>query len=186
MVRHGQTMNNLNKLYTGQDDVVLTDLGRQQAEAIRPVLSKFTFDRVYSSDLSRAVETQKLALPGYTAVTTPQLREFAMGSLEGQPFEVARSRDEAARKARDFTMFGGENGQQVRARVAEFLKQLEEDPCDYAIAFAHGGIMGTMVQLVLGTETDLKAVTTKNCDIHVFEFDGTRWKLLAWNYMGTV
>lgn len=185
-VRHGQTLNNLNKLYTGQTDVALTDLGRQQAEDIRPVLAGFSFDRVYSSDLSRAMETQKLALPGYTAVTTPLLREMDLGSLEGQPFEAARTRDEAARKARDFSMFGGETGQQIRERVAQFLKLLEDDPCDYAVAFAHGGIMGAMVQLVLGAEADLQAITTGNCHIHVFEYDGKRWKLLAWNYMGTV
>lgn len=54
--------------------------------------------------------TQKLALPGHTAVTTPLLREFSLGSPGGQPFVMARSRDESAHRARDFSVFGGETG----------------------------------------------------------------------------
>ena len=86
LVRHGQTTANQQKIYAGQTDVMLTEQGRQEAEAIRPILEKFTFDRVYSSDLTRALDTQKLALPGATAIQTPLLREFDEGSLVGMSF----------------------------------------------------------------------------------------------------
>ena len=53
LIRHGQTTANVSrKAYCGQTDVPLTELGRQQAEAIRPILSRHQFDRVFSSDLS--------------------------------------------------------------------------------------------------------------------------------------
>ena len=84
LVRHGQTVTNLEQRWTGQMDVALTELGRQEAESIRPILEKFTFDKVFSSDLSRAVITQQLALPGYTAAQTPLLREFDVGTLAGK------------------------------------------------------------------------------------------------------
>ena len=62
LVRHGQTTANQQKIYAGQTDVLLTEQGRQEAESIRPILEKFTFDRVYSSDLTRARRTAE-ALP---------------------------------------------------------------------------------------------------------------------------
>ncbi len=187
LIRHGQSEANLNQTYTGQSDVPLTETGRKEAEAIRPILEKFTFDRVYSSDLSRAVDTQKLALPGVEAQTTPLLREFALGSLVGMKFtEVREKYGTQIAKNRDYSPFGGESSEDVCRRLQEFLTMLEADPCDCVAAFAHGGIMGSMMQIVLGTDYDRAAVRSNNCAIHVFEYDGTKWRLLAWNYMGRI
>ena len=171
-VRHGESVNNLLKRYTGQSDVPLTELGRQQAEKIRPVLAGIPFERVYSSDLCRAVDTQKLALPGVTAIQTPLLREIDVGSIAGLPFDPT-----GKLKRTD-----GENWEMVAQRLKKFLSQLESDPCDYVAAFCHGGILKTMLELVLETPYTKGNVINDNCNICVFEFDGTRWKLLAWNY----
>ena len=77
MIRHGQTTANETVTYAGQTDAKLTELGKQQAAAIAPVLEGIPFDKVYSSDLSRAYVTQQLALPDYTATLLPLLREYA-------------------------------------------------------------------------------------------------------------
>ena len=172
LIRHGESVNNLLKRYTGQSDVPLTALGRQQAEEIRPVLACIPFERVYSSDLCRAVDTQKLALPGFTAIQTPLLREIDVGSIAGLPFHPT-----AMAKRTD-----GENWEMVAQRLKKFLSQLESDPCGYVAAFCHGGILKTMLELVLETPYAKGNVINDNCNICVFEFDGTRWKLLAWNY----
>lgn len=185
LVRHGQTTANLSKIYAGQTDVPLTEQGRKEAESIRPVLAEFSFDRVYSSDLSRAVDTQRLALPGATAIQTPLLREFDVGNLVGRSFaEVAAQIDDSFRWRRDYTGFGGENADMVCARLRQFLASLEADPCDTAIAFVHNGVMNMMLQVVLETGFSYSAAYSKNCAINVFEFDGEKWRLLAWNYMG--
>ena len=187
LVRHGQTTANLNKIYAGQTDVPLTEQGRKEAEAIRPILAPFSFDRVYSSDLSRAIDTQRLALPGVEATQTPLLREFDVGNLVGRSFsEVAAQISEEFRWRRDYTGFSGENADMVCARLVKFLHQLEADPCELAIAFAHNGIMNMMLRTVLGSSFDYSAAYSRNCAIHVFEYDGTKWRLLAWNYMGTI
>lgn len=187
LVRHGQTTANLNKIYAGQTDVPLTEQGRKEAESIRPILEKFTFDRVYSSDLSRAVDTQRLALPGAVAIQTPLLREFDVGSLVGKTFaEVSAQTSEEFRWKRDYTVFGGENAEMVCQRLRQFLSSLEADPCENAIAFAHNGVMNMMLRIVLGNNFNYAAVYSRNCAIHVLEFDGTHWRLLAWNYMGPI
>ena len=86
LVRHGQSVANVTKIYSGHNDVPLTEEGRAQAVALRPVLSELTFDRVYSSDLSRAIDTQLLALPGVEGIRTPLLREIDVGRAAGYPW----------------------------------------------------------------------------------------------------
>lgn len=187
LVRHGQTTANLNKIYAGQTDVPLTEQGRKEAESILPVLAEFSFDRVYSSDLSRAVDTQRLALPGAVAIQTPLLREFDVGRLAGRTFdEVSAQTSEEFRWKRDYTSFGGESAEMVSQRLRQFLSSLEADPCDTAIAFVHNGIMNMMLRLVLRNDFHYAAVYSRNCAINVFDYDGSKWRLLAWNYMGPI
>lgn len=185
MIRHGQTTANLEKFYAGQSDVPLTDRGRQEALALQPILAPFSFDRVYSSDLSRALQTQQLALPGVPALQTPALREFDVGSLLGKSYADAfAGLDDVYRRERDYRIFGGEDARAVRRRLEGFLRSLEAEPLETVAVFTHNGILGCMLELVLGACFDTRAVKSGNCSIHVYEFDGSRWKLLAWNYSG--
>ena len=184
LIRHGQSEANLSFCYAGQSDSKLTELGRQQAMAVRPILKDISFDCVYSSDLSRAMDTQKLALPDYNAETTPLLREFAVGSLAGKPFIKLES-DPAlvSVRKRDYTPFGGENADMVYDRLRQFLSGLEQNPCENVAAFVHNGIMLTMLRVAIGTDFDYGATRSGNCAVHIFDYDGKTWRLLAWNYM---
>ena len=179
MIRHGQTVANVGILYAGQTDAKLTDLGRQQAAAIAPVLADISFDKVYSSDLSRAYETQQLALPGYSATLLPLLREYDVGSVVGMNW------DEAAEKYGpfngDYSRVGGESTQMVETRVRNFLDILEKEPCDYAAAFCHNGVMKAMLRVVLGP-FNTAPIENGNCNIAVFEYKNDTWRLLCWNY----
>jgi len=185
LIRHGQTTANFKKNFVGQSDVPLPETGRQQAEAIRPILAKFPFDRVFSSDLSRAIDTQKISLPFEGAERTELLREYSVGTLEGRNWEefYANGQNAEIRKTRNYTSFGGENSEMVQSRVRKFLKELEDSPSDYVAAFAHCGLMTVFLQVVLGASFDHRITQTPNCAIHVFEYDGNKWSLLAWNYM---
>lgn len=183
-IRHGQTDANFQGIYSGQSDVMLTELGRQQAESLRPVLERFSFDRVYSSDLTRAIHTQQLALPCYEGIRTPLLREYDVGSLTGLPYETARQR--YGNVSGDYVPYGGEDIQMVQQRVRSFLDLVEQENCEYAAAFSHNGTIKAMLRLVLGEHSNTANMVNKNCSIAVFDFDGKQWRLLAWNYMDTV
>ena len=179
MIRHGQTVANENHIYAGQTDAKLTELGKQQAAAIAPVLADISFDKVYSSDLSRAYVTQQIALPGYTAIQLPLLREYDVGSVIGMDF------DEAARIHGpfngDYCRVGGESTGMVENRIRKFLDILEADPCDCVAAFCHNGVMKAMLRLVLG-DCNTAAVENGNCNIAVFEYKKGTWLLSCWNY----
>lgn len=189
LVRHGQTVANETMHYSGQSDTPLTELGRQQAMSIRPILEKIPFDKVYSSDLSRAIDTQMLALPGHTGERLPLLREINTGSLTGRFIPEAKQEMGEMGKLLPkigYTQFGGESSQQLCDRAREFLKLLEKEPRENVIAFAHNGFLCATLQAVLGGEIDRGAAASRNCAIHVFAFENGKWYLRAWNYMKEV
>lgn len=182
LIRHGQTIANLEGYYSGQSDVKLTDLGRSQAEGIRPILEKYTFDRVYSSDLSRAVDTAKLAIPGCEPIQTPLLREISIGDLTGESISAVRDRYGNLRG--NFAAFNGEDQEMIYQRAAEFMAQLEKDPREYVAAFSHNGFMKAFIRCVLGKNFDTVPLVNGNCNIAVLKYDGKRWTILVWNLAG--
>ena len=63
VIRHGESESNASKKWTGWMDVELTEKGKKDAEKAREVLKNIKFDKVYSSDLKRALDTMKIVLP---------------------------------------------------------------------------------------------------------------------------
>lgn len=184
MIRHGQSEANLGMRYTGQFDTPLTDLGREQAAALQPVLAPYTFDKVYCSDLQRTADTCANALPGVERELTPLLREYDVGSLVGKSWgEGGNFQPDDPAMRPDYTSFGGENVEMMNARVRTFMQMLESSSYEYVAAFSHFGFMKNMLQLVLGANINRNAVKTENCAIFVFEYDGEKWSLAALNYM---
>ena len=136
VVRHGQTTANVTKIYSGHSDVMLTEEGIAQAKALQPVLADFSFDRVYSSDLTRAIDTQRLALPGREGERTALLREIDVGRAMGYPWGQVPDAPEGWDSKKDpdpFFKVGGESYAQMDARIRKFMEQLEADPCDNAM-----------------------------------------------------
>ena len=191
LIRHGQTAANRDKFfYNDADNIPLTEKGREQAMQIRPLLEKFKFDRVYCSDYLRAIQTQQLALPdAENVIITPLVHEISAGELSGKPHAFVYDHLENFNgwtpvcDNRAYGEFGGESMEMVGQRLRKFLKMLEEDPCDRVAVFAHGAVMACLLRVVLQADDFCRgAVVSSNCAIHIFEYDGKRWKLLAWNY----
>ena len=191
MIRHGQTAANRDKFfYDDTQDIPLTEVGQEQAKGIRPILEKIEFDRVYSSDYRRAIQTQQLAMPdAQNVIRTPLLREISAGELGGKPFSYVYDNLEKfggwtpVIDNRAYGEFGGESMEMVGQRLRKFLKELETNPCDRVAAFAHGAVMACLLRVVVEADDFCRgAVLSSNCAIHVFDYDGTRWKLIAWNY----
>jgi len=186
-IRHGETVANRERVYSGQSNVELTEQGVAQAKALRPLLGEISFDRVYTSDLSRAIHTQEMALPGVTGIKTELLREIDVGDVAGMSIlEVNRLYPLQPGEKRDFSLFRGETFEDVCNRVRRFLDMVSATGCENVAAFAHNGVLSSALQVVLNAEIDRAAVYSQNCAVHVFEFDGKRWRLLAWNYMTKV
>jgi len=87
LVRHGQSLWNLEDRFTGWVDVPLTDKGREEARNAGKRLKDIRFDVAYTSVLSRAQETLDLIL-GVLRQRPPVIRDQALnerhyGDLQG-------------------------------------------------------------------------------------------------------
>lgn len=60
--RHGETQDNADMIFCGWRDVGLTETGVQQAEILAEKLKDKKIDRLYSSDMIRAIDTMKIAM----------------------------------------------------------------------------------------------------------------------------
>ena len=86
IVRHGQSVANLEERYAGCYNALLTPLGKKQAELLTEyILKTYRVDAVYSSPLSRAIETvEKIASRSGVALNVCEgLREIDGGKWEG-------------------------------------------------------------------------------------------------------
>lgn len=187
-VRHGQSEANLGKFYSGHLDVDLTEQGRADAKKAGKLLKGISFDKVYSSDLKRALHTCKIALPGSNPIKSALLREIDVGNLMGKLWSECREAGgeafNEALKLRAFKDFGGETREEHRARVAEFLKHLETETDEMAnkvkdasvAVFCHNGTILRMYEEILGPKST-QGLAIKNCEICVFEYKDGKWSL---------
>ena len=181
LIRHGQSVPNSEKRHSGWSMLPLTEKGLNDARRAGEILKNIPFDRVYSSDLTRAVQTARTALPGREPEQLPLIRERSVGSLMERFFEdCAAEHGETYRQARaslDFTPFGGENADMVRTRAAEFLKLLESDPAENIAAFVHGGFMMHCIECVLGAQFSVQSIVISNGAVIRLKHDVDHWRL---------
>ena len=86
LVRHGQTVDNMNQIMQGQTQGELTDEGIRQARELALQLADTRIDVFVSSDLKRAVDTCRIIADarGQEVVQTPLLRERDWGGFTGR------------------------------------------------------------------------------------------------------
>ncbi len=186
VVRHGQSETNLAGLYCGWGQVSLTEKGFADAAKAGELLKDIPFEKVYASDLLRAIQTCQTALPGAVFEQTPLLREVSVGSLFGmtraQAMEMHGDIHRQRLSARDFTVYCGENTQMQYDRIAEFMETLEKADLDGNVAvFCHEGTVKCMLSYVLQAKIPWNRYLVDNGAVSVFIWDGKVWKLQSWN-----
>jgi 2,3-bisphosphoglycerate-dependent phosphoglycerate mutase len=88
LVRHGQSTWNLENRFTGETDIPLTELGRDEARAAGVKLRDIRFSQGFTSELQRAVDTMTLILEEARQQQLPVTRNRALnernyGELQG-------------------------------------------------------------------------------------------------------
>jgi broad specificity phosphatase PhoE len=155
LVRHGATEWNADKRAQGQADVALSRKGREQALETAGRLAGLPVDAVYSSDLSRAVETAEAIakMHGLDVAMDPAFREIDQGEWTGLPVaEIQQRWPELWGAARHYNARpGGESPQQVRRRALEGLRRVvERHPHGTVVIASHGGTIRWLSAEVLG------------------------------------
>jgi len=132
LVRHGQSLWNLEDRFTGWVDVPLTAQGREEALAAGTKLAGYTFDVAYTSTLQRAQNTLAL-ISESMGVALPTIRDEALnerhyGDLQG--LNKARTAEKYGadqvkiwRRSYDVPPPGGESLEMTAARTLPFFER---------------------------------------------------------------
>lgn len=190
LVRHGETAWNAEGRVQGQIDISLNDLGRAQAKAAAARLATEQFDALYSSDLSRTVETAQsaAALLGLEVERTAGLRERFFGAFQGLTHAEAQAlypADFARFAARDPDhRFPGE-AESLRVfsgRVEAALGDLAERHRDGTLlVVTHGGVLDIVHRLATGQPLQTpRNFTLFNAALNWIERRDGAWVLLSW------
>ena len=147
LIRHTQAQGNRYRMMQGSWDGEITDLGRQQIEALAKRFSTIPVDAVYSSDLTRAILTAEAAARhrGLPIQTRTALRELDVGPWEKCFFgNVRHARPELARQfledAENWNMEGAETYGEVRRRALAELQRIAGENEGKTVAVVSHGI----------------------------------------------
>ena len=154
IVRHGETEWNKIGKYQGITDVPLNENGIAQAKACGNALKNVHFDRILSSDLSRALVTaETIRGSRQLEITTDErLREINFGDWEKLLFSEIEERwpgliDQMYRRPDIVKVPNGESFQEVQDRawsaVSDFLNENNED--ETILITCHGGTIRTIL-----------------------------------------
>ncbi|XP_054159106.1 probable fructose-2,6-bisphosphatase TIGAR A [Oppia nitens] len=168
LVRHGQTVANRMKIIQGQTDTKLSDIGIKQAIQLSQHLDCNRFQLIFSSDLSRALDTAKIVVKNDERIQTDTLlRERCFGTIEGNSLDhlkaVAKEHGFPPKPLPEFTPEGGESLEDVSRRVVDFLNNhllkmvSNESNGSHILIVSHGGVIR---QIMKYFKNDL------NCDFN--------------------
>jgi glucosyl-3-phosphoglycerate phosphatase len=144
LIRHGQSTYNAEGRLQGQADPPLSDLGRAEAERLKPFVPPF--ERVVTSDLVRASETA--AILGYPdARRDPRWREIDVGEWSGRDVEVP----DASWRGGSNTPPGGETWAAFEARIGGAVDELLAAGGTWLV-ICHGGVIRATLAHVIGAD----------------------------------
>ena len=164
LVRHCQSMGNLQNIFQGQHEYGVSPVGEQQLALLSLRFRNIHLDAIYSSPLQRAAKTAE-AINAYHNLPITQLddlMEIDVGELEGRKLDsvfeghpaLAARWNEAPQ---DCAFPGGESVAQVYGRAKSALSRiLRENAGKTVVVASHGFLLRNMVCALLNG--DLQAL----------------------------
>jgi 2,3-bisphosphoglycerate-dependent phosphoglycerate mutase len=167
LLRHGQSQWNLENRFTGWIDVTLSAKGEEEARGAGAKLRGRRIDKLFTSELKRAIDTATLALAaaGITGVPTERdaaLNERMYGELQGlNKAEAAKQwGDEQVhqwRRSYDVRPPGGESLADTAARVLPYWESRilpDVKAQKNVLIAAHGNSLRALVMHLDGLSRD--------------------------------
>jgi len=139
--------------------------GRKEAAAVARALADTSFERIVSSDLSRAFETARAIADGrgLAIERDVRLREIAFGAWEGLTWaEILERTPEMAdvhwTDSSSYVPEGGEGFPTVVARVRVVLDEVLVRPEERVLLVAHAGTIHAALHAMFGEGSPSKGV----------------------------
>jgi broad specificity phosphatase PhoE len=148
LVRHGETEWTLSGQHTGSTDIPLTENGREVARRLGDKLRELHFAAVWSSPMSRSLDTARLAGFEHDVRIDDNLKEWDYGEYEGLTTPQIREANPGWFLFRDGAP-GGESPEQIGARADRVIEEVRAVDGD-VLLFAHGHILRVIATRWLG------------------------------------
>lgn len=190
LIRHGQSIGNLNRVYLGHTDWDLTELGYLQSEAVCKYLHDEKIDVIYSSDLIRAYNTVSPIAKqrGMSIIKNKNLREIYAGEWEGKNYEELVSR-----YAKEYEIWktdignagctGGETVLELQRRIYdEILKIAKENKGKTVLIGTHATPIRTLNAVINKVAKDEmhQIPWATNASVTVIEYENDEFKMLEY------
>lgn len=191
LVRHGESVFNVEERVQGQVDVPLSPRGRVQTEALAAWARRLAVDapvaEVWSSPLVRARDTAAaiaaaLGLPVHEA---DDLRELHAGVFQGHLWaDLERLHPEVVARWRggdpEYRIPGGESRAILAARGRGALERLAARDAPAMIVVAHGGVLTAALGSLLGRTHPLLATASTRPFTQLPVLSNASVSLLEW------
>lgn len=195
LLRHGLSLTNNTKRYTGQTDVPLHEQGVLQAKtACEYIRTHFHVDCIYSSDFSRAINTAKPLAEtlGLEIQTTPKLREVDVGKWVNHTLKEVEALYPESFKSFETDYYsaqyeGGESNYQLTERAMNALQEIEKKHDGKMVLIAtHGGVIRAVCARLLNLPrneiTRGNPPIVPNASITIVEYENGVGKILTYGF----
>lgn len=176
LVRHGETEFNTKNLVQGHVDSPLTEKGINQAKDKGEEFKNITFDAVFASDLSRAINTAEIIKLDRELVieSSEMLREKNYGRFDGRHSSIFSSaikeklaQIEKLTEEQVWTFKVDDNEESYEEALSRFILKLREISLAYlgktVLVVSHGGVLRNfLIKMGYGTRAELPSGTFKN------------------------
>jgi probable phosphoglycerate mutase len=186
LVRHVETVWNVESRMQGHLDSPLTNTGLAQAEALAEHFKSQRFAAFYSSDLGRAYETMRHISEknGLSFSTVPCLREKNFGILQGVlkkelPVKFPEIYPHYKANDPDYVIPEGESVKQLSERCIKCLEELAQNHLDERILIVtHHGVLVSLFKHTMDIPIEIRPrFNSSNSSINVFSFQDGIWTL---------
>jgi len=187
LVRHGETEENKTNIVQGHKYGTLSDLGKEQAKKVAEKLKSEDIGAIYSSDLSRAMNTAKEIHKFHNVdlISDEGLRERNLGCFEGGSFDdYNKAASEFDNGWIDFCPEGGESKREVHARLSKVFDRIAAENDRDVVLVSHGGALFCLMHHLNGEELGKDSdYWHGNTGVTYLEKDGDKWKVVKFNDM---
>ena len=189
ITRHSKTKWNEEKRLQGRKDSPLTDVGKDNAIALKKYLETFSFDYIYSSPIDRAYHTTQILFDNQI-IKDDRLMEMNFGDFEGRCISELLNEKlyhDLWHNPGEFTRINnGESYEEVIERAKSFIHDLTLLPDESNVMIVtHGMFFIVLLSTMLGYKKSEFTILNQNvvlgCSLTCVGFENNQFNLEFYN-----
>ena len=183
IMRHGETLFNVQHKTQGWCDSPLTELGIEQSRVAGRTLAArgLTFDSYYSSTSERCSDTLELALEAGWGKVFPYERRKGLKEHNFGAFEAKDQFLEIFPHGDFYANYVGETESQALDRYIQAIDEMMAESCGTVLACTHGGVNIMLFRALMeGKEVGKQPFGNCICYHYVYDTDKRGLDALTW------